>query len=201
MTKEERSILETLDEIVCAKNVRSQLLLIMERVRAELARKSGALMAWEPVPVNAFGPRVPPSIKSGWIFILRAGTDTGGERHPNSHQRMMTLAGTGDMKIDAKGTPNDVEAESEIVWRSNKLLSEADAPLERRWISIPKNVWHRPVTPEGADWVVVSFHTVPADHLIEERPNGKQMLYENERKQRKEKLDENRLQRRGCFAS
>jgi hypothetical protein len=38
------------------------------------------------------------------------------------------------------------------------------------------------VIPKGADWVVVSFHTVPAEQLIEERPRGgageiKQMLY------------------------
>jgi hypothetical protein len=183
MTKEERSLLETLDEIVCAKKVRTQLLPIVERVRAELARKSDALMTWEPVPLKTFGGRLPPSIKSGWVFILRAGADTGVERHPNSHQRMITLAGTGEMKVDAKGRPNDVKAESVIVWRSNMLVSGVDAPLERRWISIPKNVWHWPVTPEGADWVVVSFHTVPADQLIEERPGGKQTLYENERKQ------------------
>jgi hypothetical protein len=56
------------------------------------------------------------------------------------------------------------------------------APLERRWISIPRNVWHRPVIAKGADWLVVSFHTVPPDDLIKERPGGKRMLYESERK-------------------
>src|SRR5262245_49622570 len=40
-------------------------------------------------------------------------------------------------------------------------------PLDARWLSIPKNVWHRPVM-SGRNWVVVSFHTVPADSLIEE---------------------------------
>ena len=80
------------------------------------------------------------------------------------------------MKIDAKATPNDVDAESEIAWHSHVLVSE-NAPLERRWVSIPKNVWHRPVIPKGTDWVVVSFHTVPAEELIEERPGAKQMLY------------------------
>ena len=42
--------------------------------------------------------------------------------------------------------------------------------LEQKWISIPPNVWHQVVVPEGDDWVVVSFHTVPAEDLIEERP-------------------------------
>jgi hypothetical protein len=39
------------------------------------------------------------------------------------------------------------------------------------------------VIPKGADWVVVSFHTVPAAELIEERLGAKQMYYEAERKQ------------------
>jgi len=45
------------------------------------------------------------------------------------------------------------------------------SPLERRWISIPTNVWHRPVINAETDWAVVSFHTVPAEELIEERPD------------------------------
>jgi hypothetical protein len=95
---------------------------------------------------------------------------------------MVTLAGTGDMKIDAKGLPNGVKEESEIVAQSNVLVGDPAATLEQRWISIPKMVWHRPVIPKGADWLVVSFHTVSADELIEERPGGKRMWYESERK-------------------
>jgi len=72
---------------------------------------------------------------------------------------------------------SDVETESEIAWRSHILVSDLSAPFEKRWISIPQNVWHRPVIPTGADWVVVSFHTVPAAELIEERPGAKQMRY------------------------
>jgi hypothetical protein len=64
-----------------------------------------------------------------------------------------------------------------------RLTSDSDAPLEKRWISIPQNVWHQPVISKEADWVVVSFHTVPAEELIEERPETsghertKQMRY------------------------
>ena len=169
-------MLETLDKIVHSEKVRAQILTIVERVRAGLAVKPEALMAWEPIALEVFGD-LPSGIRSGWVFILRAGSDTGAERHPNSHQRMMSFNGTGDMKIDAIGTPNDVETEPEIAWRSHILASDPDAPFEKRWISIPKNVWHRPVIPKGADWVVVSFHTVPANELIEERPGAKQMLY------------------------
>ncbi|HST29247.1 MAG TPA: hypothetical protein VLK27_00225 [Chthoniobacterales bacterium] len=182
ITKQERSVLEQLDKIVQSDEVRSQILPIVNRVGEDLARKPDALMTWEPIALEIFGDKLPPAIESGWVFVLRAGTDTGAERHPNSHQRMMTFAGTGDMKIDAKGTPNEVETESEIAWRSHILVSDSGVPLERRWISIPKNIWHRPVIPNDGEWVVVSFHTVSAAELIEERPGARQMLYETERK-------------------
>ena len=184
MTKVEREILKTLDELVRSENVVARIERIVDRVRAELARKPDALMTWEPVAIDLFGENLPRSIRSAWIFVLRAGVDTGAERHPNSHQRMMTFAGTGDMKIDIKSAKNDVAAESEIEWRSNVLISDSHATLEQRWISIQPNVWHRPVIPNGAEWVVVSFHTVPATELIEERPGAKRMLYETERKRR-----------------
>jgi len=179
VTKEERSVLEALDKIVRSENVGAQIRPIVERVRADLASKPDALMAWEPVALETFG-ALPPAIRSGWVFILRAGSDTGAERHPNSHQRMMTFDGTGDMKIDAIGTPNDVETESEIAWRSHILVSDLSAPFEKRWVSIPQNIWHRPVIGEDADWVVISFHTVAADELIEERPGAIQMFYASE---------------------
>jgi hypothetical protein len=179
VTKEERALLETLDGVVRSESVRARIEPIVARVRTSLAGKPDALMAWEPIPPETFD-ALPPSIQSVWVFILRSGTDTGAERHPNSHQRMMTFAGTGDMKIDAKGTPNDVDDESEIAWHSHVLTSDSNAPLERRWISIPKNIWHRPVIPKSGDWVVVSFHTVPAEELIEERPGSKQTFYASE---------------------
>jgi hypothetical protein len=184
MTQEERGVLQMLDEIVRSEPVRAQILLIIDRVRATLARKSDALMAWEPVELETFGTQLPSCIESGWVFVIRAGADTGAERHPNSHQRMMTFAGQGDMKLDASGRSNEIEDESEIAWHSHVLVNDPNAPLERRWISIPKNVWHRPVTAKGEDWVVVSFHTVPVTELIEERPGAKQMLYESELKRR-----------------
>ncbi len=57
-------------------------------------------------------------------------------------------------------------------WQSNALVSDQEVPLEQRWISIPPNVWHRPVVGANADWTVVSFHTVLAEELIEERPDS-----------------------------
>ncbi len=183
MTAGERSLLQQLDRIVRLEQVRAQILPIVERVRAELTRKQDALMAWEPIALTLFGDALPAAIHSGWVFILRAGANTGAERHPNSHQRMMSFEGTGNMQTDAESADRSGRAAFDIAWKSNVLVSDTEASLEQRWISIPQNVWHRPVIPKGADWVVVSFHTVPAKQLIEERPPDsaagamKRMLY------------------------
>jgi hypothetical protein len=172
MTPEERARLESIDMILRSEAVRRQVRPIIVRVRAELARKTEALMTWEPIPLSVFGRALPSEIRSAWVFVLRAGADTGAERHPNSHQRMMTFEGSGDMQTEERGQ-----------WQSNVLISDHGAPLERRWISIPQNVWHRPVVGAHVDWTVVSFHTVPAEELIEEKPDDsgqdgtKQMKY------------------------
>jgi hypothetical protein len=116
-------------------------------------------MAWEPVPLDLYGTPLPGSIQSSWVFILKANVATGAERHPNSRQRMMSYRGAGDL-----------QTKTNELWYSNPLLSDPKAPLGQRWISIPESVWHQAVTPE-ANWAVVSFHTVPAEELIEERPD------------------------------
>ena len=159
MTAEERSRLELLDAALRSENVREHICAAVIRVREQLARRKDALMSWEPLPLDVFAMTLPPEIRSAWVFVLRAGADTGAERHPNSHQRMMSFEGSGDLQTGEPGN-----------WQSNVLVSEPDAPMERRWISIPANVWHRPVIDASADWAVVSFHTVPAEELIEERP-------------------------------
>jgi hypothetical protein len=159
MTPTERSRLESLDSVLRSSEVRAKIEPIITCVRGELAHRCEALMAWEPVSLQVFGGVLPPEVRSAWVFVLRAGADTGAERHPNSHQRMMSIYGAGDLQTEESGK-----------WRSNPLISDPDAPLDARWISIPPNVWHRPRIGPKEDWVVVSFHTVPADELIEERP-------------------------------
>jgi len=178
MTLEERTCLESIDTILRSDTVREQIGPIIERVRAELARKKDALMTWEPIPLTVFDSALPRKIRSAWVFVLRAGADTGVERHPNSHQRMMSFQGSGDMQMqEGSSAPNHER------WQSKILISDSEAPLEKRWISIPQNVWHQPVISKETDWVVVSFHTVPAEELIEERPESsgqdrtKQMRY------------------------
>ena len=161
MTEQERTILQPLDRAVQSPKLLAHIQPVVSRLREELA-KSNAPMAWEPISLGVFDSRLPSEIKSAWIFTLRAGTNTGAERHPNSHQRMMSFHGTGDLQTREEG---------DAVWISNVLSSDSTAPLEQRWISIPPNVWHQPVIAPEQDWVVVSFHTVPAEELIEERPD------------------------------
>src|SRR5260370_7494976 len=161
MIPEERSRLESLDAVLRSEDVREQIRPVVERVRAELAGKKEAHMTWEPITMGVFGRTLPPEIRSAWIFVLGAGADTGAERHPNSHQRMMSFKGSGDMQTGEPGQ-----------WQSNALVSDPEAPLERRWISIPPNVCHRPLAAADADRVLFSFHTLVADELIEERPDS-----------------------------
>src|SRR5213596_1686058 len=160
MTLEERSRLEAVDTALRSDSVREHIRSVVVRVREQLARRKDAPMSWQPFPLDVLATTLPPDIRSAWVFVLRAGADTGAERHPNSHQRMMSFEGSGDLQTGERGK-----------WQSNVLVSDPDAPLERRWISIPTNVWHCPVISADTDWAVVSFHTVLAEELVEERPD------------------------------
>ena len=91
------------------------------------------------------------------MFALRAGSTTGAERHPNSHQRVMSIIGSADLQT-WNGT----------AWASHRLTSRSDAGVPERWLSIPPGTWHRPVVDPAQDWFVMSFHTAEAHQLIEE---------------------------------
>ena len=155
----ELKILHALDAAVSDESATAGIDKIVPGVEQALNESPDEVMAWEPIPLELYGAPLPAMIRSSWVFILRAGVDTGAERHPNSHQRMMAYRGDGDF-----------QTREGPVWRSNLLTSDPAASLEARWISIPPNVWHRSTLPE-VDWVVVSFHTVESHELIEERPN------------------------------
>jgi hypothetical protein len=121
---------------------------------------------------------LPESIRSSWVFALRANTSTGSEKHPNSIQRMVSYRGSGDF-----------QTRTTEEWRSHLLESDPLAPLDRRWISIPIDVWHQGVVP-GENWIVVSFHTASESELIEERPGQQseailRRKYQDEGRQRR----------------
>jgi hypothetical protein len=153
----EEGVLHFLDSMLDRAPVRAFVDAVITRIEQRLQDDPAAVMGWEPVPLDLYGAPLPGSIQSSWVFILKANVATGAERHPNSHQRMMSYRGWGDL-----------QTRTGEVWDSNPLVSDPERPLEERWISIPENLWHQAVTP-AANWAVVSFHTVPAEELIEER--------------------------------
>jgi hypothetical protein len=130
------------------------------RVEHRLTQDALALLSWEPVSLDKYGRLLPKMIRSSWVFALRARANTGAERHPNSHQRMMSYKGSGDLQIFTGER-----------WCSNHLVSDSNAQIENRWISIPLNTWHQAIVAKE-NWIVVSFHTAPADELVEERPDA-----------------------------
>jgi hypothetical protein len=160
MSPQEQVILESLDALLQSDAVRAGINPIVDRVERKLAQDHAAVMAWESIPLSIYGASLPAFVRSSWVFILRARATTGAERHPNSHQRMMSFRGTGDLQTGGEGR-----------WQSHHLISNREASLDQRWVTIPKNVWHQAVVPD-TNWVVVSFHTVPAEELIEERPDA-----------------------------
>jgi hypothetical protein len=62
MSPKERSPLESLDAVLRSEDVRKEIPPVIERVRAELARKKEALMTWEPIPLAVFGRKLPAEI-------------------------------------------------------------------------------------------------------------------------------------------
>jgi len=160
LSPSEKSTLTVLDQLLQSAAVRAPIDAAVGPLERKLAANSSAQMAWETLPLSLFDPGLPETIRSSWVFILRGGAVTGAERHPNSHQRTLSYRGAGDLQTMEGGR-----------WRSHALVSEPGAPLGERWVSIPANTWHQVVV-RGGHWVVVSFHTAPAEQLIEERPDS-----------------------------
>ena len=159
MIRREKEILLLFDDIISKSAVRLEIDKFVSRVEEKLRKEPDATLVWESIPLTIYGKRLPDVVRSSWVFIVPSNTVTGAERHPKSHQRMMSYRGSGDLQI-WKGER----------WHSNILVSNLDEMFEKRWISISPNVWHQAVGFKG-DWVVISFHTVLDKELIEERPD------------------------------
>ncbi len=158
-SKQEKKTILILDSVLKPKFIRRKIDAIAKRVEQKLIENSRSDLAWESVPLDAYTTKLPDIIRSSWVFAVRAGVNTGAERHPNSHQYMMSYKGRGDLQIWI-----------EEDWMSNPLVRVLSDPIENRWVSVPPNVWHRAIGFEE-NWIVVSFHTASPDELIEERPD------------------------------
>jgi hypothetical protein len=159
----ETEILQQLDHAIRRPRAAAFLVSLANDLEVALLEDPALRLAWRSVPLCAYDNlpnRLPEGIASSWVFALRSDCTSGAERHPNSIQRVMSYRGSADMQL-WNGT----------AWESHRMASGADRPLDTRWLSIPTNVWHKPVM-AGENWVVVSFHTAADDVLIEERPSN-----------------------------
>jgi hypothetical protein len=170
MNEQERELLRSIDQILLEPSVAKEIDRIADEVEAKFSGTTEEALAWETIPLEIYKGKLPESIRSSWVFLLKEGSNSGAERHPNSHQRVRSWRRTGDLQIWIEDR-----------WKSHILLNNFQAPIEDQWASIPVNTWHQAVVAPGQHWIVVSFHTATANELIEERPDP---------------ADEKRMQRR-----
>jgi len=153
-------VLADLSRLISSAGGEQPLAATLVRVRTVLAADPRAPQAWEPLSPDLFGAKLPEGIQSCWVFVLRGGGVFGAERHPNSHQRTVALAGRARFEVfDGEG------------WHSKPVDAASDDPAARSSISIPPNTWRR-ITIGPDTFVSCSFHTVAAHELIEETPVG-----------------------------
>lgn len=155
--------IRVLAQVVGAPRVKEMTAAALQRVTDALTAGTET-MAWEVFPRTQFGGALPPEIRSCWIFVIRPGQATGAERHPNSHQRSLSLQGSGRFELrQAAG------------WEAYDLAPGLAAPVGKSWVTIPPNTWHR-LFSGAVPWGMISFHTVPSSQLIEERPESDMAL-------------------------
>jgi hypothetical protein len=157
MRAEDDPIIPMLETVLRADGAADRIGEALDRVLQALAA-SDRTMAWEVLPLGLLGANVPSVICSCWVFGIRAGAETTAERHPNSHQRSLSLRGGGVFEVHDGGS-----------WTPHALVSVAGDVPDRKWVSIPPGTWHRLLVARQP-WGMVSFHTVPANELIEEKP-------------------------------
>lgn len=123
----------------------------IERLKHEV-HQSDEPFVWAALDLEEVAAHLPGTIRSGWIFVLKRDRWTGEHMHPNSVQHMIVVEGKGTSRI------GKVHANLQ---RFNPTNDAAD-----QWQVIEKNVPHE-FFPVDADMVVLSFHTCPAEELIE----------------------------------
>jgi hypothetical protein len=144
-------------------SLRSELTRLIERWRlepevlalaSELETELGAGSApfvGRPIPERIVGGRLPPPIVSAWVFVLRPRTLNPAHVHPNSTQFTAAIRGGGKYCADGSGG----EVERFDPERAQETL-----------LVFPPGTAHA-FEPGGEPLVVLSFHTVAPDELIE----------------------------------
>jgi hypothetical protein len=108
---------------------------------------------WSTINLQSITARLPYTIRSCWIFVLKKDVPSGCHYHPNSIQHMVMIEGEGTSKVGPKT-------------RQMKDFGEPDCSLDDIWYVLPEGVPHE-FFPRERDMVVVSFHTCASDELEE----------------------------------
>jgi oxalate decarboxylase/phosphoglucose isomerase-like protein (cupin superfamily) len=99
--------------------------------------------------------QLPGGIRSGAVFVLPAGTTPPGHHHPNSIQHMRVLAGRAVVTLRSAEGPAQHDP------------ARYGVGAERPWVVIPSGVVHQLEVSAEGDLVVLSFHTVVEEELLE----------------------------------
>ncbi len=147
---EDKTILETLDQIIKDPKIMKFLIPLVEE-----ARNEKYFPVTKTVLLSLFENKLPKQINLCRIFILGANTKSKIEKHKNSFQRTVTIFGLGDTKVLNNN-----------IWVSN--IRKADGKtIKDRWLSVLENTWHQPISGQE-DWITVTFHTASEDQIIDE---------------------------------
>lgn len=150
----ELRLIEDLDALLSLEPIAKEIEKFRHTVRSALV--SGESFEHVTVPLEVFQGRLPELYKSVRVFGIRREKEFPRERHLNSHQRVRSLEGEGEMLVYFGN-----EAQS------FRLSSAEGLPLWDKWVSVPKSIWHR-IIGRSSIWVGMAFHTTPIDMLIDE---------------------------------
>jgi hypothetical protein len=157
VTQEELSILSTLDRLVFQPATLAAIRQSGAKLAHQLESKPAAAFVRAELHLSLYGAGLPEGIHSSNIYVIRPRVTSGVERHPNSHQRSMSLDGRGAFHLGL-GEHR----------KTYPLAGIEGGDITERWASIPPLTWHEAVA--GAEpWTVVTFHTAPDGAIINER--------------------------------
>lgn len=145
--------LPQLNDAVAQLIARPEIHSLVKSLKQQLPQTSEPFV-WSAIDLQSItSTRLPDSIRSCWIFVLKKDVPSGCHYHPNSIQHMVMVEGEGTSKIGSDS-------------RQMKLFGAPDSSLEDVWYVIPEGMPHE-FFPKGQDVVVLSFHTCATDELEE----------------------------------
>lgn len=144
--------LPQLNEAVAQLIARPETHSLVDSLKKQLPQTSEPFV-WSAIDLQSITARLPDSIRSCWIFVLKKDVASGCHYHPNSIQHMVMVEGEGSSKVGPDS-------------REMKLFGDPDSSLDDVWYVIPEGMPHE-FFPKGQDVVVLSFHTCTSDELEE----------------------------------